>query len=66
MKQNSDRDENPQGKAYYAGVGLVIGASIGMIFGLLLFDNLALGSVIAMGAALGLVLGAVVDAQKRR
>ena len=46
--------------AYYAGAGLATGAAIGMIFGLLLFENLAWGCVI--GAAVGLVVGAAIDA----
>jgi hypothetical protein len=38
--------------------------TVGMIFGLMLFKNLAPGCVI--GAALGLVMGAAIDAHKRR
>lgn len=48
--------------AYYAGSGLAIGAAVGMIFGLMLFENLAWGCVI--GAAVGLVSGAAIDAQR--
>ena len=64
MKQNSSKGENSRKTAYYAGSGLAIGAAIGMIFGLMLFDNQALG--IAVGAALGLVMGAAIDAHERR
>ena len=65
MEQNSSKGENSRKTAYYAGAGLAIGAAIGMIFGLLLFENLALGSTI--GAAGGLVIGAAaIDAQGRR
>jgi hypothetical protein len=35
-----------------------------MIFGLMLFENLALGCVI--GAAVGLIMGAAIDAHERR
>jgi hypothetical protein len=35
-----------------------------MIFGLMLFENLAWGCVI--GAAVGLVIGAAIDAHERR
>ena len=61
MEQNSSKGENSRKTAYYAGSGLAIGAAIGMIFGLMLFENLAWGCVI--GAALGLVIGAAIDAQ---
>ena len=63
MKQNSSKGENSRKTVYYAGAGLAIGAAIGMIFGLMLFENLAWGCVI--GAALGLVIGAAIDAQRR-
>lgn len=70
-KKRSERCQRPPsgGKAscksvYYAGTGLAIGAAIGMIFGLMLFENLALGC--ATGAALGLIVGAAIDAHNRR
>ena len=61
MKQNSSKGENSRRTTYYAGAGLAIGAAIGMVFGLMLFENQALGC--AFGAALGLVMGAAPDAQ---
>jgi len=64
MKQNSSKEKNSRKTAYYAGSGLAIGAAIGMIFGLMLFENLALGCV--FGAAVGLVMGAAIDAHERR
>jgi len=63
MERNSSKGENSRNTAYYVGSGLAIGAGVGMIFGLLLFENLALGCVI--GAAVGLVMGAAIDAQGR-
>jgi uncharacterized membrane protein len=63
MEQNSSKGDDTRKTAYYAGSGLAIGAAIGMIFGLLLFENLAWGCVI--GAAVGLVMGAAIDAQRR-
>ena len=48
--------------AYYAGSGLAIGAGIGMTFSLMLFENLTWGCVI--GAAVGLVIGTAIDAQR--
>jgi len=62
MEQKSSKGENSRKTVYYAGAGLTIGAAIGMIFGLMLFENLALGS--AIGAAVGLVMGAAIDAQR--
>jgi len=64
MKRNSSKGEASRKTAYYAGAGLAIGAAIGMIFGLMLFENQAMG--IAIGAALGLVIGAAIDAHERR
>jgi len=64
MEQNSSKGENSRKAVYYAGSGLAIGAAIGMIFGLMLFENLAPGC--AIGAALGLVIGAAIDAYGRR
>ncbi|MBL7066064.1 MAG: glycine zipper family protein [Anaerolineae bacterium] len=63
MKQNSSKGEKSRKTVYYAGAGLAIGAAIGMIFGLMLFENLAWGCVI--GTAVGLVIGAAIDAQRR-
>jgi len=63
MEQNSSKGADPRKTVHYAGAGLVIGAAIGMIFGLMLFESLALGS--AFGAAVGLVMGAAIDAQGR-
>jgi uncharacterized membrane protein len=62
MKQ--DLIKGSLGTAAYAGSGLAVGAAIGMIFGLMLFENLALGC--AIGAALGLIVGAAIDAYNRR
>ena len=61
MDPNSSKGDDTRKTTYYAGSGLAIGAAIGMIFGLLLFENLAWGCVI--GAAVGLVMGAAIDAQ---
>jgi len=41
MEQNSSKGEISRKTVYYAGSGLVIGAAIGMIFGPMLFENLA-------------------------
>ena len=64
MEQNSSKGENSRRTVYYAGSGLAIGAAIGMIFGLMLFENLTLGS--AIGAAVDLVMGAAIDAHERK
>ena len=52
MEQNSSKGENSHKTAYHAEAGLAIGAAIGMIFGLMLFENL--------------VMGAAIDAHERR
>jgi len=64
MKQNSRKGEKSRKTVYYAGSGLAIGAAIGMIFGLMLFEDMAWGS--GIGAAVGLLIGAAIDAQERR
>jgi len=62
MKSSSNKGRSSRKTAYYAGPGLAIGTAVGMIFGLMLFENLAWGPVI--GAAVGLVIGAAIDAQR--
>jgi uncharacterized membrane protein len=63
MEQNSSKGENSRKTVYTTGTGLAIGAAIGMILGLMLFENLAWGCVV--GAAVGLVIGGAIDAQGR-
>jgi uncharacterized membrane protein len=48
----------------YTGGGLVLGAVIGLLFGMMLLQNTAFGVVI--GAAVGLIIGAVVDLLRRK
>ena len=56
-------DKNSKDKKFlFAGPGLPIGAALGFIFGMLLFDNLIFGA--GIGAALGLIIGATIDAQR--
>ena len=58
-------DKNPNnGKILYAGAGISIGAALGLIFGLLLFDDVIFGPMI--GVAAGLIVGAIVDAQRKK
>ena len=47
-------------KGSRTGVGIAVGAAIGMIFGLVLFDDWWWGPVV--GTAAGLIIGAVADA----
>lgn len=48
----------------YTGSGLAIGAALGLLFGLMLFENMAFGTLI--GAVLGLMVGAIIDAREGR
>ena len=48
-------------KPIYTATGIALGAGLGLIASLLFFDNLALGLV--FGAAVGLVIGALIDFQ---
>lgn len=64
MDRNSSKGDDSRKTEHCAGSGLAIGAGIGMIFSLLLFENIAWGCVI--GAAAGLLVGAVIDALRHR
>lgn len=46
-------------KGARTGVGLVLGAALGLVFGLMLFDSWWLGPMI--GVAAGLIIGAIAD-----
>lgn len=50
-------------KGTRTGLGIVFGAALGLLFGLLMFDNWWLGPMI--GVAAGLIIGAVADLQHR-
>jgi len=60
MDTNSKKRNDNRRAVYYAGAGLAIGAGVGMVLGPLLVENLAWGCVI--GSALGLLIGAAIDA----
>lgn len=51
-------------KGYYTDTYMAIGISMGLIFGLLLFDNIALG--LPLGLAVGLAIGAGEDAKAKK
>jgi hypothetical protein len=65
---NLDQESTPTKKDReeefsYAGLGIALGASLGFIFGLLLFeDNFALG--IGVGLAIGLIVGSIMDVRR--
>jgi uncharacterized membrane protein len=61
MKEKKDQQQKR--KTSYTGIGIALGAPLGLIFGLLLFDNNGLG--IVLGAALGVVIGAIADVQTK-
>jgi uncharacterized membrane protein len=48
----------------YTGIGIALGAGLGVLFGMLLLDSLPLG--LTMGVVAGLLVGAVVDMQRRK
>lgn len=64
MKEQSNKENDRQESTSYAGLGISIGAALGLIFGMMLFDNLALG--IGVGVSLGLIFGAAMDSQKNK
>ncbi|MBE0409164.1 MAG: hypothetical protein IBX69_05460 [Anaerolineales bacterium] len=61
MSENSTQRSKKRG--IYTGSGIVIGAAIGLIFGLLLLENIVVGLII--GAAAGLILGAIMDVLRK-
>lgn len=65
MMEERNKPEKENKKRYaYTGLGISFGAAFGLIVGLLLFDNLALG--FGIGVAMGLVFGSAMDAQKKK
>ena len=63
MKQDSSRVEQVRKPVRYAGSGLAVGAGLGMIFDVMLFQNLALGS--AIGASVRPATGAAMRTKRR-
>jgi uncharacterized membrane protein len=63
-KMDTNRQQGAHKNGMYTGSGIALGAAFGLLFGLLLFEDLAFGVII--GAAAGLVIGAVADLLKRR
>ncbi len=51
-------------KFQWTGVGVVIGAALGLLFGLLMFDGAWWAPTV--GAAVGIVVGAIADGQATR
>ena len=62
MADNSSKQPDLKRKIVYAGLG--IGAALGMLFGMLFFENQAFGT--GIGAIVGFFVGAVIDAQSPR
>jgi uncharacterized membrane protein len=61
---SENRTPSSKRKGIYTGSGIVIGAAIGLIFGLLLLENIVSGLII--GAAAGLIIGAIIDGMRGR
>jgi hypothetical protein len=60
---NEPKDLQPKKASDQIGVWLVIGAGIGVVFGIL-YDNIPMG--ITFGAALGLVFGAAFSLKNKK
>lgn len=63
MSNGPDDDRLDSARVAYIGIGIVAGAALGIIIGLLL-DQLAL--MMVAGAAIGLIVGAIVNARRSR
>jgi uncharacterized membrane protein len=61
---DTNRQQGAHKIGIFTGSGVALGAAFGLLFGLLLFGDLAFGVII--GAAAGLVIGAVADLLKKR
>ncbi len=55
------KQDTAKRKPIYTATGIALGTGLGLVASLLFFDNLALGLV--FGAAVGLVIGALIDFQ---
>lgn len=65
MSEQQDGPQPPRSQQpVYTGVGIALGAGLGVVFGQLVFDNISIG--IALGIAVGLVIGAALDARRRK
>jgi uncharacterized membrane protein len=62
--EHPSKDKTEKQTPMYTGTGLVFGSAIGAIFGMLLFNQLAIGA--GVGAAIGLLIGAGIDAQRSK
>jgi hypothetical protein len=62
--KNEPNDKKVGQASMYAGSGLAIGVGLGSFWGLLLFNELAIGA--GIGAAIGLLIGASIDAQRSK
>ncbi len=60
---NEQKDPQPKKTSDQIGLWLVIGAGIGVTFGII-FDNLPIG--ISIGAALGLIFGAAFSLKNKK
>jgi uncharacterized membrane protein len=60
---NEPKDSPPKKTPDQIGLGLVIGAGLGVLFGIL-YHNIPIG--ITMGAALGLVFGAAFSLKNKK
>lgn len=60
---NEQKDPQPKKTSDQIGLWLVIGAGIGVTFGII-FDNLPIG--ISIGAALGLIFGAALSLKNKK
>lgn len=64
MKDNSGKHPEPKGKTDYNGAVLAIGAALGLLFGMLLFQNHFYGG--AIGALFGFFVGVIIEIQRHR
>jgi len=60
---NEQKDPQPEKTSDQIGLWLVIGAGLGVTFGII-FDNLPIG--ISIGAALGLIFGAAFSLKNKK
>jgi hypothetical protein len=64
MKDNPDQQPDSKDKTEYNGAVLAISVALGLLFGMLLFQNHFFGG--AMGALFGFFIGVVIEYQRHR
>ncbi|MBH1940625.1 hypothetical protein I5677_06965 [Mobilitalea sibirica] len=64
ITQHMEKEHNLLPDGHYISMYLPLGISFGLIFGLILFDNISMG--LPLGVAFGLIIGSSMDADAKK